>query len=270
MAVIGTNPSALNVAFSIGNAGGDLSKVIRRMASSSKLANPEDDAAGVAVSSKLDAIVRRSSAASEGVQNLNSFAQTSDGYLGGVQGELTRLSELAIRATDGTLSQADRANVNAEFVKIRDAINTQIDNASFNGQKVFDTTQTVGAVVSEDGSVAYNLNIANAAGDVSGVAGIDVSTPENAAAAIGKVNTAIENIASSRARVNSDVSALGEYDQMLQAGRLNTQVANSRIRDVDYAADSTNLARANILNQTSIAMLAQANVQPRTVLSLLG
>ena len=270
MAVIGTNPSALNVAFSTRTASADMSKVIKRMASSSKLANPEDDAAGMAVSSKLDAIVARSGSTSEGIQNLTSFAQTSDSYLGVVQGELTRMSELAMRASDGTLSAADRQNANAEFVKIRDAVNTQIDQASFNGQKVFDTTQTVGAVVSEDGSVTYNLNIADAKGNVAGVAGIDISTSQNAVAAIGKLNTALENIASSRATVNSDVGALGQYGQMVQSGQINTQVANSRIRDVDYAADSTELARASILNRASTAMLAQANVQPRSVLSLLG
>jgi flagellin len=270
MSTIGTNPSALNAAFSNAVSLNDVHKIVRRMASSSKLANPEDDAAGVAVSSKLDAAIQRYGAATEGVQNLTSFAQTSDSYLSVAQSEITRLGELAIRANDGTLSEADRANVNAEFVKVRDALNTQVANASFNGTKVFDTSQTIGAVVTEDGSVTYNLTLANAASDISGIANIDITTPEKAMAAIGKVDTALQNIASSRAKVNSDVASLNQYSLNLQSGKINTEAANSRIRDTDYAAESTNLARASILNQASSAMLAQANLQPKSVLSLLG
>lgn len=242
---------------------------IKRLASGSKLSNPSDDPAGVAVSSRLDALSRSISAASESQQTLTSFAQTSDGFLKVANDQLSRLGELAIRAQNGALSASDRANLNVEFTKIRDNVMNQVNNASFNGSKVFDTNQTVGAPVDGSGNTNFNLTIPDAAGDLAGIANSDISTPTNAQAALDAVNQAMDRISSDRAKVNSDISALNSYQQSNDINGINTRIANSRIADVDYADESTNLAKAGILNQAALAAVYHSNINRQNVLNIL-
>jgi flagellin len=204
------------------------------------------------------------------VQNLTSFAQTSDGYLSVIQGQLGQLSTLAVRSTDGTLSASDRSAINDEFTKIRDQINNQIQNASFNGTNVFDTTNTVSAAVDASGSNSYTLSIANASQDVAGLASSNVLTSSAAQAALNDVTTAIQNIATSRSQVNADVATLSNTSDNIQTQQINTEKAASQISDADYAQQTTTLAKNNILNQASVAMLGQANLSAQTVLGLLA
>jgi len=246
-----------------------LDKVSKRLASGSKLADPSEDPAASAVASNLDSAIRGLDAAFNSVQNLTSFAQTSDGFLNSVQGQLGQLSELAVRATDGTLNDSDRAALNSEFTKVRDGINNQIDNASFNGTKLFDPSTQVSASIDASGSNTYTLSIANASGDVSGLSSANVLSSSAAQDAIGQVSTAIQNIASSRSKVNADVAALSHTIDNISSEKLNTSQANSRISDADYAEESTNLARLSILNSAGLASLGQANLSSRTVLRLL-
>ena len=267
--VIGTNTGSINATFYLNLSNLSADKATKRLASSSRLADASDDAAGVAVSAKLDAVVRRLASAAEGAQNLISFSQTSDGFLGTVQNQLTRLGELAIRATDGTLSAADRANLNTEFVKVRDNITNQIDSAKFNGTPVFDPSQVVSSVVDAGGSNIYTLNIADARSNVSAVTASTINTAADAQTAIIALNTAIENITGSRAKVNSDVSALNQYIQNIGAEKVNTAQTNSRIRDADFAEETTNLAKFRILGRSATALLAQSNLSKQSVLGLL-
>jgi flagellin len=272
MAVVGTNPSALNATFYLNIADGGLAKSIKRLSSGSKLVDPSDDAAGVAVSSKLDATIRRISAASEGAQNLISFAQTADSFLKVIQDQLTRMSELATRATNGAFSASDRANYNTEFAKLQSNILNQITNAKFNGTRVFDGSQTVSATVSNDATNIYTLTIANAlmnVSDITGTASTNISTASGATSALAALTTALGYVASSRATVNADVSAVTFYISNLEAEKINTEAANSRIKDLDFAGESTMLAKFNILNQAATAMLAQANTTQQSVLGLL-
>jgi len=269
MPVIGTNPSALNATFFLGAADDGLAKSIKRLASGSRLADPSDDAAGIAVSSKLTAATRRLAAASEGAQNLISFAQTADSFLKVIQDQLTRMSELATRATNGAYSASDRANYMTEFSKLQSNITNQITNARFNGTLVFSTTQTISASVSHDGANVYTLTIANANGNVSGITASEISTVSGATAAISALTTALERVATSRATVNADVSALNFYTLNLDSEKINTEAANSRIKDLEFANESTMLAKFNILSQSATAMLAQANVSQSSVLGLL-
>lgn len=268
MAVIGTNPQALNAAFYLNIADMSLAKSVKRLSSGSKLADPSDDAAGVAVSSKLDAAVRRLAAASEGAQNLISFAQTADGFTKVIQDQLTRMSELAMRASNGAFSASDRANYQTEFSKLQTNINTQISQAKFNGTNVFGSS-TISATVSADASVVYNFVLRNVATDVQNVTGVSISKLSDATGAIAKLSTALENVASSRANVVADVAALNFYVTNLNTEKINTEAANSRVKDLDFADESTALSKYTILVQSATAMLAQANSQPQNVLALL-
>ena len=267
MAVIGTNTSSLNAALYLNVANSGLTKSIKRLSSGSKLANPEDDAAGVAVSGKLDAQINRLSAAVDGANNLVSFAQTADGYLKTVQDQLTRMSELATRSTNGAFSASDRANYSTEFEKLSTNITNQISNAKFNGTAVFGTG-SVSTTITSDGT-AYDMNLVDASTSVTDVAGLDITTTAGASAAITTLTTALENVAGNRATMSAEVSSLSFYVQNLSTEKVNISAANSRLKDTDFADESANLAKFNILTQSATAMLAQANTSQQGALALL-
>ncbi len=268
MATIGTNVGALNASFYLTLNNESLSKSIRRMSSGSRLADPSDDAAGVAVSGKLDATVRRLQAAAEGSQNLISFAQTTDGFLKSIQEMLTRMSELSQRATNGAFGSQDRANYAVEFEILKSQINRIASNATFNGTILFPPTNTsVTVSINADGAVdTFSLKPISIETVLST---ISIGSVDSAISSIPVVNAALADITTRRAEVNSDISKFNFHIFNIRTERINVEAANSRIRDLDVAAESTQLSKANILLQSSTAMLAQANTSQQVVLQLL-
>ncbi|MBI4023674.1 MAG: flagellin [Verrucomicrobia bacterium] len=276
MAVIGTNPASLNASFFLNRADMGLTKSIKRLSSGSRLSDPSDDAAGVSVSGKLTSSTARLAAATEGAQNLISFAQVADGFLGVIQNQITRMSELAIRATNGAFSSSDRANYSTEFEKLTQTISAQVTNAKFNAASVFQTgtvATTVTVAVNADGSNVYSMSLQDvrdtAGGVLEGMNAADIRTTSGASAAIATLSSAIERVATARAQVNTDVSVLNFYIQAISVEKINTETANSRIKDLDFATESTELAKNNIILQSATAMLAQANTSQQAVLALL-
>jgi flagellin len=262
-----------------------LNKSIARLSSGSALADPSDDPAGLAVSSQFDASVKRLSATTQSVQVLLSLAQTSDGFLTTIEDQLTRMSELAARATNGAFSASDRQNYSIEFEQLTTDITNQVTNAKFNGAVVFDTAQpgtnpnnTVSASVSQDGTNTFTITLRNltddrqagvGTGSLFGLGAMDITTTTGASAALGQLTTLLANVATDRANVNSDVSSLDFHLQNLSTEEVNTNQANSRIKDLDFAEESTTLAKYNILAQAGAAVLAQANTSLQNVLTLL-
>ena len=235
----------------------------------------------MSVSGKLTSQVRRLAAVAEGASNLISFSQVADGFMGVLMDELTRMSELAIRATNGAFSASDRANYSVEFENLTSAITAQVTNARFNGAPVFQTGttgSTTTVAVSADGANVYRTILQNMrdeganAGTTGALAQLsfaNIGTTTSASAAIGIIGSAIERVATARAQVNSDISVLNFYIQNINIEKINTETANSRIKDLDFAQESIMLATQNILLQASTAMLAQANTKSQSTLALL-
>lgn len=267
MPIIGTNVGALNSSFFATRNQEALQKSIKRLASGSRLVNPSDDAAGVAVSGKLDAAIQRLSAASEGSQNVISLGQTTDGFLGTVQSQLTRMSELAQRATDGTLGASERSVINQEFQSLKNQIDSVTSNASFNGTSLFANDTITTAVGANGETDSFKLEALDT--NSLGVNAEDISTTNGAANAIQNINGAIDRVTSRRATVNTDISKFQFHINNIGTERINTEAANSRIRDLNVADETTNLAKNNILFRASIAMQVQANASQNSVLGLL-
>lgn len=269
MSSIGTNVGALNASFYLSQNTAALTKSVTKLAAGSRLADPSDDAAGVAVSGKLDANIKRLGAAAEGSQNLISFAQTTDGFLKTIQQQLTRMSELAQRATNGAFGSADRANYNIEFARIRDQVSSILTNAKFNGETLFQANTSIAVAISAQGDtdVFSKVSITNLTGI--GINASTIGTTTVAISAIAALNNAIATITTKRAEVNADISKFNFHIQNIQTEQINVQAANGRLKDLDVAAESTELAKENILVQASTAMLAQANISNQNVLSLL-
>jgi len=264
MSTIGTNVGALNASFYLTVNNESLTRSIRKLSAGSRLADPTDDAAGVAVSGRMDANVKRLMAAVEGSQNMVSFAQTTDGFLSTIQQQLTRMSELAQRATNGAFGSADRANYNVEFQTLKSQIDSIASNASFNGTSLF-AAGSVTVAINADGATdtfqtkAITLSLTN----------ISIDTTSNATSAITALSSAIGLVTTRRAEVNTDISKFNFHITNIRTERINVEAANSRIKDLDIAAESSNLAKNNILLQASTAMLAQANASQQAVLALL-
>lgn len=265
--VINTNTHAMAAASNLQSSESMLSKSLARLSSGSRIVNPADDAAGLAVSMRLDAQIARLTAAKSNVGNAISFTQTQDGYLKKMAKSLDRMSELSILAQDVTKSDADRALYDAEFQQLYDYF-TSAASKDFNGVSLFSTTALNVTIDSEGGSFTMN-GIDLSAGAYSGLSTLDVTSTTNAAAALTAVKTAITQLATDRATIGAYQSRMNFTSEQLTVSKENLSAASSRIQDVDVAEESTQYARYNILVQSGTAMLAQANQVPQSALRLL-
>jgi len=273
MAVIGYNAAAVNAAYYLNQNTSNLNEAIQELSSGSRLADPSNDAAGVAVSGDMEAQISRLSAATQASQDVVSYAQTTDGFLSTIEQQLSRMSELAQSATNGAFGSSDIANYNTEFTDLVGQISTIFNTADFDGAKIFSgANATNGITVAID---AQGTTDSLAALTVSTLAnlgltsGSTIGTTTAAEAMITTLNTAISSLTTSRAQVNADISKFNFYVQNQETESTNLQAANSRIADVDVATESTMLAQDNILQSASTSMLAQANSSQQSLLKLL-
>ncbi|HTD65006.1 MAG TPA: flagellin [Candidatus Limnocylindria bacterium] len=265
--VINTNTTAQKSAHNLMASQAQLSKSLARLSSGSKIVNPSDDAAGVAVGMRLDAQVKRLDAALNNVGNAVSFTQTQDGYLKKVGKALDRMSELSLLAQDVTKSDADRSLYNNEFTQLSAYI-SEASSKDFNGVSLFSSAALNVTSDSEGDTLSMTgVNLANAA-YTTALAG-NISTNAGAVTALTNVKAAIVQLSSDRASVGAYQSRLNYTSEQLTISKENLTAASSRIQDVDVAEEATNFAKQNILVQSGTAMLAQANQLPQSVLRLL-
>lgn len=266
--VINTNISAQTSARLLSESSSMLSKSLARLSSGSKIVSPEDDAAGMAVSTRFDAQINRITAANNNVNNAISFSQTQDGFLKKVGKALDRMSELAVLSQDVTKQDADRDLYDAEFQTLKAYI-SDVSAKEFNGVSLFNGA-SLGVTKDEDGN-KYNMTAVNLnTTAVSTLSANDITTTTAAATALTNVKTAITALATDRANVGANIARLTYTSEQLGVLKDNLSAANSRIKDVDVAAESTQFARYNILVQAGTAMLAQANANPQSALRLLS
>jgi flagellin len=267
--VINTNMSAQSSARLLTESSNLLSKSLSRLSSGSKIVSPEDDVAGQAVSTRFDAQISRIGAAKGNIANAISLSQTQDGFLKKVSKALDRMSELSIMAQDVTKTDADRTLYNAEFTTLGNYVK-DLATKDYNGISLFDGT-TRQVTIDSDGN-KFGMTGVDMLGSTSYTAALaaDVTTTTNAAAALGVIKTAIVQLTTDRASIGANVSRLDSTADQLGVLNDNLTSANSRIKDVDVAEESTKFARYNILVQAGTAMLAQANSQPQSVLRLLS
>ena len=265
--VINTNTHAQAAATNLQTSSDMLAKSLARLSSGSKIVSPADDAAGLAVSMRLDAQVQRLTAARANVGNAVSFTQTQDGYLKKIGKALDRLSELSILAQDVTKSDADRGLYNAEFTQLS-AYVTNAASKDFNGVSLF-STAALNVTVDSEGNTFTMVGIDLSAAAYTGATSADVSTTTAAMAALTSVKAAITQLATDRATIGAYQTRMNFTSEQLTISRENLTAASSRIQDVDVADESTQYARYNILVQSGTAMLAQANALPQSVLRLL-
>jgi len=266
--IINTNTSALSSARLLNDSSAMLAKSLARLSSGSKIVSPEDDAAGLAVASRFDAQINRISATRNNVGNAISFSQTQDGLLQKVSKALDRMSELSILSQDVTKGNADRALYDLEFDKLGAYVD-DLATKTFNGVSLFSSSALSVTVDSDANTLSMSgVNLASSTYTTATASG--VATASAAATALTNVKAAITQLATDRATVGANISVLGSYNEQLSVLKDNLVAANSRLKDVDVAEESTHFARYNILVQAGTAMLAQANATPQSSLRLLS
>jgi flagellin len=270
--VTNTNISAQFASSQLAESSGQLAKSLARLSSGSKIISPEDDAAGLGVSMRFEAQISRIRAAVNNVSNAASYSQTQDGFLQKAAKALDRMSELAVLAQDITKQNSDRVLYNQEFSTLA-AYVTDIAHKDFNGVSLFDgntrnvTTDGEGSSHSTFGMTGLNLG---SSAYTDALSGTDVSTTGAAMTALDFVKAAIQQLSSDRGTVGANLARLNFTGEQLTVLKTNLTSADSKLRDVDVAEESTLFARYNVTVQAGTAMLAQANQQPQAVLRLLG
>jgi flagellin len=265
--VINTNISAEVSARNLSASSSMLSKSLARLSSGSKIVSPEDDAAGLAVSMRFDAQINRTSAANSNVGNAISFSQTQDGFLQKIGNALDRMSELSVLSQDVTKTDSDRGLYDKEFQTLS-AYVSNTATKDFNGVSLFSTASQ--SVTSDgDGGQFTMSGIDLGAAAYTGATGANVATSTGAVSALTAVKTAIGQLATDRATLGANIARLTYTGDQLGVLGDNLSAANSRIKDVDVAQESTQYARYNILVQAGTSMLAQANQSPQSALKLL-
>jgi flagellin len=230
-----------------------------------------DDGAGVGISERMRSQARSSSMARNNVDNSISLLQTADGWMQRISDMLSRMHELSVESNDATKSDSDRDNIQAEFGALRSEVNRIVSSAAkFNGKSLLDTTFSGGVAtqVGADSGQTINIALTNMASIMSSVT--DVSTSANASSMISELQNQIDSVATARAAVGGLQSRFENTRSGLLTYEDNIRAAESKIRDVDAARESSELVKYQILTQVSNAMLAQANQLPATVLQLLG
>jgi flagellin len=272
--IINTNTAALRAQNGGRVANQGLQVAMERLSTGKRINSAKDDAAGLAIASSMTSQIRGMNQAVRNANDGISFAQTAEGALGEVSNMLQRVRELAVQSKSGTYSAADRTNLNAEASALQAQISDILTNTKFNGVAVFDfaASDTASDAISiQIGANTETVDLAKAFldSDDFGTTDFAVDTVANATATITLVDTNLGAINTARATLGAGQSRLESVVNNLTNVVTNLSDARSRIEDADFSAETTKLAKAQILSQASTAMLAQANQSQQGVLSLL-
>jgi len=303
---INTNSAAVTASYNLSRNNAALQKSLSRLSSGKRIVQTSDDAGGLAVSMKLTASISRMQGVSNNIQNAISYLDVQDGVLQGAAGIVSRMAELKSLSQDVLKNSSDIANYNTEFKNLQVQL-YQISQETFNGVSLFAITATGGATDAVfgggsgvDNTVSMYTTASGASGPIVslskatllsaltfnstdaktnlafGATGTTLASKNSATAVelstitVSFFTQAIENIATLRAENGGTVSRLNFAYEQSNRTKATLEAANGRIMDVDIAAESTRLAKYNILVQASASMLAQANVAPNAALMLIG
>jgi len=258
----------------------DLNKDIEKLSTGMRINRAGDDASGLAVSEKLRSQIRGLNQAGRNIENAVSFIQTTEGYLAETHDIMHRLRELAVQAANGIYSPEDRAQIQVEVSQLVDEVNRIASHAQFNGFNMltgrFANPNNGGVVTGQMFfQVGANMDqrkqvfIGTMTAQALGLQGVSISTPDVANQVIGRVDAAMTRISRQRADLGAYQNRFEMAAKGVAVAAENMQAAESLVRDTDIASQMVNYTKNQILMQSSTAMLAQANLKPRSVLQLL-
>jgi len=277
--VINTNIASINAQRNLSRTEDDLHSSLAKLSSGMRITAAKDDAAGLAISEKLRAQIRGMAQAERNANDGISLVQTAEGALDQVSNILTRMRELTVQAATGTLGNEERGYLDAEYDKLLSEIDRIASVTDFNGQRLLNGATSTGisfqvgltAATMDRITVSIQNTFTSALG--SGAATLNLQslqTMTGARNAMAVIDAAIQDISGTRGDLGAAQNRLSTTVKNLATQRENLSAANSRIRDVDVAAETVNMTRSQILMQAGVSVLAQANQLPTMALSLIG
>ncbi len=271
---INTNVASLNAQRNLSSTQLQLSKSMERLSSGLRINRAGDDAAGLAISQNMQANIRSMNQAVRNANDGISLVQTAEGALNETSNILLRMRELGTQAANGVLSQSQRDNIQVEFKNIQDEIDRISAVTDFNGTKLLNgalsagTSLQIGTGTTANDTISVTIGNNNTA--TLSVSANFVSTQGAAQSALTAIDSAIQAVSTARGNLGAVQNRLQSTINNLQVAVENTSAANSRIVDVDVAAESANMTKAQILAQAGVSVLSQANQAPQLALKLLG
>lgn len=270
---IGTNGPSLTAQRNLRRATEGLNRSFERLATGRRISRASDDAAGLSISARLNAQVRSLDAAVRNANDGVSLVQTAEGGLAEIEASLTRMRELAVQASNGTLSATDRQSLNEEFTQLASTIDQVSGSTSFNGINLLNASGTVTLQVGA-GTTAnvdtFDITTVDVTASTLSVGSQSIATVNGASTAIGAIDTALDTVTSARGTFGAYQNRLSATVGSLEIRQENLTAAYSRIVDVDIAAETANLTKNQIIQQSALSVLVQANSQPTSALALLG
>ena len=271
---INTNIASLNAQTQLAKTQTSLQTAMQRLSSGLRVNSAKDDAAGLAISVKMDTQINGGTVAIRNANDGISLAQTAEGALSSVTDMLQRMRELAVEASNATNS-SDTSELNQEYQDLGSEIGRVMTSTKFNGTAVLaggaasGLTFQIGADNAADNRITVTVNDLSTDATVTAVTGGDVSTAATAQTAMSNIDTAITTINTARSTLGSVQNRFQYTVSNLETSNENTSAAKGRIVDADFATETSNLSKASILQQAGTSMLAQANSQAQQVLTLL-
>ena len=274
MTVIGTNISAMRASSASTSAEMGLSQAIERLSTGKRINSASDDAAGLAIATRMTSEVRGLSMASRNANDGISLAQTAEGGMNEITNMLQRMRELAVQAANGTLSDGDRDNLQVEFTAMVSQIDNVANRTNFNGVNVLNAAGTLNIQTGSSAGEVVTISTYDVTAATLGVNALvigDSATPGNVDtdAALTAIDTALTTVTTAQANLGASQNRLEATVSSLTNRITNLSESRSRIQDADFSAESTQLAKFQVLSQASTAMLAQANQSQQGVLSLI-
>ena len=262
---INTNISSMNAQRNLAGSQMSLATSMQRLSSGLRVNSAKDDSAGLAIADRMNAQVRGMMVASRNANDGISMAQTAEGALSTVTDALQRMRELGVQAQNGTNSTTDRANLDTEYQQLSQEITRIAAQTKFNGTAIIGAG--AGANVFQVGA-NNGETLAITTTTVTTVAG-NLTSAANASTAVAALDTALDTITTQRATYGAAMNRFGMAISNLAISTENQSAARGRIMDADFAVETANLSRAQILQQAGNAMVAQANQLPNQVMTLL-
>ena len=273
---IATNVASLNAQKNLSGNALNLNRSFERLSSGSRINRAADDAAGLAISENLRGLIRGFRQADRNANDGISLVQIAEGSLNEVSNMLVRLRELGVQAASDTVGDTERKFIDVEYQQLKSEVQRITDSTNFNG---YDLLNGTGGVIdiqigvhnnSFQDRISFNASAANSSLESLGLAVETVATKEGAQMSLNTVDNAMTSINAIRANFGALQNRLLSTSQNLKVMDENYSAANSRIRDTDVAAETTEMMRNNILQQAAISVLSQTNNSAQLALKLLG
>ena len=284
---INTNMVSLNTQNNLSKSQGALATSIQRLSSGMRINGAKDDAAGMAIANGMESSIKGQTVAMRNANDAISFSQTAEGALGKINDNLQRMRELAVQAANDTNSTGDRASLNTEFSQLQAEVTRVQGSTKFNGKTVLaggdhkfqigsgttaltDTiTTTMDASTNTAAAASSGTKTAGSDGAADTYSGVAITTAAAATAAITAIDLALTENNNASIKEGANQNRFAAVVSTLQVSVENQTQARSRIMDTDYAAETSVMARGQILQQAGMAMLAQANQLPNGVMALM-